>query len=411
MTGTGEHDEVRADVRRWLADNWRSDVPRTEWLARVVDSGLAAPTWAATWYGRGYDRAAAAIVADEFRAVGAPGTQQDEGNLWASTMARFGSEDLKREFLRGLLTEELQCCLLYSEPGAGSDLAGLRTRADRDGDTYVVNGQKVWTSGAHKADYAMLLARTNWDVPKHQGITFCWLPMNQQGVEVRPIRQITGESHFNEVFLTDAEVPKSNVLGAVDGGWQVLQTALAIERSIMGNEERRRTATARDGARPSGPGSHRIAERLIEMARQLDRADPLIRDAIARVYSMQAVHQWTGMRASAETVDGGSLLMSLGKLAMSRLRHYSATVQTRLVGADAMLDGDSSELGAESTFLSLNAYYTSIGGGTDQIQRNVLGERVLGLPKEVDPSRDVPFRDFCRVDAIERRAPELDRGS
>jgi len=333
-------------------------------------------------------------VADEFRALGAPGTQQEQCNLWAITMATYGTDELKRQFLRGLLTEELRSCLLYSEPGAGSDLAGLQTRADLDGETYVVNGQKVWSSGAHRADYALLLARTNWDVPKHRGISFFWFPMKQPGVEVRPIRQITGQSHFNEVFITDARVPPSNVLGPVDGGWYVLQTALAIERSIMGSDQRRRSEAGQDNPRPPGPGTTRLAERLVELAHQVECTDPVIRGEIARVYSMQAVQRWTAMRARATARQGGSSpLASLGKLSMSRLLHYSAAVQTRLVGAEALLDGESSELGTESTFRSLNAYYTSIGGGTDQIQQNILGERVLGLPKDQDPSRDVSFRE------------------
>jgi alkylation response protein AidB-like acyl-CoA dehydrogenase len=310
-------------------------------------------------------------------------------------MAMFGSDGLQRDFLPRLLTGDLQCCLLYSEPGAGSDLAGLRTSAVPHGETYVVNGQKVWSSGADRADYALLLARTNWDAPKHGGITFFWFPMRQPGVDVRPIRQITGASHFNEVFITDARVPRANVLGPVDAGWRVLQSALAIERSIMGEEKPTREQP--DGARPFGPGSTRIAERLLELAAETGRGDPVIRQEIARVYTQQSVHRWTAMRAAtAAREDGSSSLASLGKLSMSRLRHHSARVQARVVGAEAMLDGASSELGAESTFTSLNAFYTSIGGGTDQIQQNILAERVLGLPKDVDPSRNVSFREVMK---------------
>ena len=144
----------------------------------------------------------------------------------------------------GLLKREIVQCLLYSEPAAGSDLAGVRTRAERDGDDYVINGQKVWTSGAAHAHYGMLLARTDWDVPKHKGLTFFFFPMKQPGVEVRPLRQITDESHFNEVFITDARVPAANIMGGLNNGWRVLQTALAYERSTMGDRPR--------GARNSG---------------------------------------------------------------------------------------------------------------------------------------------------------------
>ncbi len=145
-----------------------------------------------------------------------------------------GSDDTKRRFLRGALIGDLQFCLLYSEPGAGSDLAGIQCRAERDGDEWVVNGQKVWTSGGHTAEYGLLLARTDWDVPKHQGVSYFVFPMRQPGVEVCPIKMITGESHFNEVFLDDARTPHAHLLGEVNGGWAVMQTALAYERALMG---------------------------------------------------------------------------------------------------------------------------------------------------------------------------------
>jgi alkylation response protein AidB-like acyl-CoA dehydrogenase len=184
------------------------------------------------------------------------------------------------------------------------------------------------------------------------------------------------------------------VLGPVDGGWAVLQTALATERSIMGSSDRRRTSSRPGAPRSPDQSGVRVADRLIEVAHKVGRVDASVRDAIAKVYSMQAVNQWTGLRARAEADRRGrSPLVSLGKLAMSRLLHYGAAVQSRVVGAEALLDLESSALGSESTFLSLNAFYTSIGGGTDQIQQNILAERVLGLPREHDPSRDVAFRE------------------
>src|SRR5690606_23080308 len=184
------------------------------------------------------DEAAEAVEA-VFAAAGAPGPGQDKYNLWAGTLLAHGGDELKARMLRPLLLDEVAMCLLYSEPGAGSDLAAIRTTAVRDGDEWVVNGQKVWTSGAQGADYGMLIARTDWDQPKHRGITFFWFPMRQDGVEVRPLRQATGDARFNEVFLTDARVPDSHRLGELGKGWWVLQTALTYERAVMGVTQRR----------------------------------------------------------------------------------------------------------------------------------------------------------------------------
>src|SRR5918994_763741 len=184
-----------------------------------------------------------AVVAEEFRCVGAPGSRQDVHNLWANTLLAFGTDALKRKLIRPLLVDEVTMCLLYSEPGAGSDLAALQTRADRDGDEFVVTGQKVWTSSAHKADYGMLVARTNWDAPKHRGISFFFLPMHQPGIDVRPIKQITGESHFNEVFIDAARVPAENLRGP-----PILRCANASPRSTRGA---RSTDGTHNGPRPS----------------------------------------------------------------------------------------------------------------------------------------------------------------
>ena len=289
-------------------------------------------------------------------------------------------------------------CLLYSEPGAGSDLAALQTRADRDGDEYIVTGQKVWTSSAATADYGMLVTRTDWDVPKHQGISFFFLPMKQDGIEVRPIKQITGESHFNEVFIDQARVPAENLLGGLGEGWRVLQTALAYERSVMGDLARgpRKVEGAEEATGAPGFGAE---VDLGTVARAYGRADdPVIRQEIVRIHTLRTVNKWNAMRAKAQLGQGEAApILSLGKLAMSRILHEGAAVQGRIIGAAAMLDGPENPDGDAANFLALNAYFTSIGGGTDQIQRNIIGERVLGLPKEPDVDRDVPFRDVQKA--------------
>ena len=235
---------------------------------------LGGAALAGEWYGRGLTDEQGRIVEREFARVGAPGAGQDRTQLYANTLLARGTRS-QTEADRPLLKGEVTMCLLYTEPGAGSDLAGVRTRAELEGDHYVVNGQKVWTSAAATADYGMLIARTNWDVPKHQGLSFFFLPMKQKGVEVRPLRQITNESHFNEVFFTDAIVPAENLLGELGQGWSVLQTALAYERSVMGEGAR--------GPRSSVAES-KGEEPLIALAREAGRlSDPLLRQDIARV--------------------------------------------------------------------------------------------------------------------------------
>ncbi len=378
-------EQLKDEVRAWLADHWDPN-NRAGFLAKVVEARWAVPRWPAEWFGRGLDDALARIVEREFAAVGAPGTGQDRTNLWANTVLAKGTEPLKHLLVGPLLRQEVGMCLLYSEPGAGSDLAGIRTRADRTAEGWVVNGQKVWTSSAATADYGMLIARTDWDVPKHRGISFFFLPMKQPGVEVRPLRQITNEAFFNEVFITDATVPADNLLGREGEGWGVLQTALAYERSVMGELAR----GARSGAKEAdGPAP------MVALAREAGViADPLVRQDIARVTALRQLNALNTARAKADLGQGtSSSLMSLGKLAMSRILHEEARLRTALLGAGSLLEGADHPRAEDANFLSLNAYFTSIGGGTDQIQRNIIGERVLGLPKEPEVDRDVPFRE------------------
>ena len=389
-------DTVRNEVRGWLDENWNPEwrtqaqagPDRVAWLTRVVEAGWAAPQWPTDWFGRAYDDARGRVVREEFARVGAFGTGQDRTNLWINTLLTFGTESLKRELIPGLMRGEVEMCLLYSEPGAGSDLAGVRTRVERDGDDWVVNGQKVWTSGAATADYGMLIARTDWDVPKHKGLSFFFLPMKQPGVEVRPLRQVTNESHFNEVFITNARAPAANLLGKVGEGWKVLVTALAYERSVMGESAR-------------GPRSGAAVERapgedeLVALAREAGKLDdPAIRQRLAQVIAWRKLNDLNTARGKAELGQGtSSSIMSLGKLAMSRILHETARLRTDLLGSESLLEGPDHPRAEDANFLSLNAYFTSIGGGTDQVQRNIIAERVLGLPKEPEVDKDMPFRD------------------
>ncbi|WP_165438192.1 acyl-CoA dehydrogenase [Pseudonocardia sediminis] len=384
---------VRGEVRAWLAEHWDprhrdSPADRAAWRERVVDSGYAVPRWPREALGLGMSDADADAVEEEFRSVGAPGSGQDRVNLWANTVLAFGTPELRDQLLRPLLLDRVTMCLLYSEPGAGSDLAAVRTTAVADGGEFVVDGQKVWTSGAARADYGMLIARTDPDVPKHRGLSFFFLPMDQDGVEVRPLRQMTGEAHFNEVFLTGARVAATHMLGAPGQGWRVLQTALAYERAALA--ESNIGASVRSGRAVDASGE----VDLVGLARRHGRlSDPLVRDDIARLLTLRAVNRWNNQRAQAELEQGtSSPVASLGKLLMSRMVHLDGAVQTAIVGPEAMLEGTAHPDGDEANFAAMNAYFTSIGGGTDQIQRTIVGERILGLPKEPEVDKDVPFR-------------------
>jgi alkylation response protein AidB-like acyl-CoA dehydrogenase len=389
-------DDVRAEVRAWLADNVDPALGRAEWSQKVFDAGWSAPSWEPAWGGRGLSSAQSRLVATEFANVGAYGTGADRADMLSCTVRDLGTEEQKHRLIPPSVRGETRWCLLYSEPGAGSDLAGLRTRADRDGDDWIVNGQKVWTSFAKTADYGLLVARTDWDVPKHKGISFFIFPMRQPGVEIRPIHQITGESEFNEVFITDARVHDSHRLGDLNAGWWVLQTALMYERVAMGGGRRGPAMRSTKGATAAAHGSIPSPDiSLLALARKTGKsADHHFRQELMRLHCMRMTNEWNGERARAAAEAGGaSPLASLGKLYMAQILHYAARIQGHLLGMEASLLGDEDSVTFAHNYSQLNAYFFSIGGGTDQIQRNIIGERVLGLPKEPETDREVAFKN------------------
>ena len=238
---------LRGELRAWLGEHWDPALGLVEWRTRLSDAGWACPTWPARWSGRGAPAAFAEVVADELARAGAPGLPEGVGMmLGAPTILEHGPDDVRERFLRATVTGALSWCQLFSEPGAGSDLAGLTTRAELDGDTWIVSGQKVWNTSAHHADYGLLLARSDWDAPKHRGITYFALPMHQPGVEVRPLRQMNGHASFNEVFLDEARIPADHVVGGIGDGWAVALTTLAHERRLA-THRARASATAQPG--------------------------------------------------------------------------------------------------------------------------------------------------------------------
>ncbi len=308
--------------------------------------------------------------------------------LLGDTLKAFGDRRIRDELLPALLSGRLRAgCLLYSEPGAGSDLAAVQTRADLDGDHYVVNGQKIWTSYARDAQFALLVARTDWDVVKHAGLSFFVVDMNSAGIDVRPIQQITGEIDFNEVFLTEVRVPATRMVGNPGDGWKVLQTALAAERIGMGG-------VASSKSSPAGAGFGDAVRDLVEAARVAGRdADPVVRQEIVKNLSWRLTNSWTGQRALMEARRGSLDLANVGKLAMSRILHSGNDLKFRLQGRQSLVYDYAHPLDYPVDRDLMFGFINSIGGGSDQIQRNIIGERVLGLPRGYEPDRGVPFRD------------------
>lgn len=406
--------EIAAAFREWLDDAWDPERPLLEWRSLLTDSGWAVPSWPTRWFGRGLPTWADRVVADEIRATGAVGPPLGAGmNLAAPTLLAHGSDALNGQILRPTITGEVTWTQLFSEPGAGSDLAGLRTTAVRDGDDWVVNGQKVWNTSAHHADFAMLVARTDWDVPKHAGISYFVLPMRQPGVETRPIVQMNRHQSFNEVFLTDARIPATHLVGTAGDGWRVARTTLMHERTFATLRRQSFAAiTGRTVAEAADESAEHFAtyawypqragraDLLAERAHTRQRSgDPIVHQAIADVESFRRANEWTASRARAARALGRppGPEGSLGKLAASELARRAARAHGSIAGAEGMLTevpGDDDAAVVAEVLVSTPAQ--SIAGGTDEIQHNIIGENVLGLPREPATDRDVPFRSVAR---------------
>lgn len=406
--------EVRAEVREWLAANWDPELSLVEWRNKLVDSGWGMPQWPQEWYGRGLPVALARVVEEEFANVGAVAAAKTGVRLLAAaTLLEHGSELQKKKFLRRILTGEDSWCQLFSEPGSGSDLAGATTRADLQGDFWIINGQKVWTTSAHHADHGLLLARTDWDAPKHDGMSYFVIDIKQPGVDVQPLRQMNGHASFNQVFFTDAKVPVENLVGKVGEGWKVAMTTLAHERrgadglappSKRGRrvgriyaEERAELETANQPYKWYPQRAGRV-DLIIERAKETGaNKDPNARQEIARLMIMAKSAEWTARRARAAQQQGRPQGPegSLGKLAASNVARACARVHTLMAGTEALLTGSESPREGIIAEILVSVPAVSIAGGTDEIQRNIIAERVLGLPKE--PRFDTgPFRNVRR---------------
>ena len=403
---------VRAEVRSWLEANWSPDYGLIEWRHKLIDSGWGMPTWPKAWYGRDLPAALAAVVDEEFARIGAIGVAKTGiRRLAAATLLSHGTDDQKQRFLRRSLSGEDTWCQLFSEPGSGSDLAGAMTRAEFKGNRWVVNGQKVWTTSAHHADWGLLLARTNWDAPKHQGLSYFVIDMHQPSVQVHPLRQMNGHASFNQVFFTDAEIPPENLVLDVGRGWAVATTTLMHERrdadgirnwgqasghvGRIYDEERAEIATVMEPYKWYPQRAGRV-DLVIERAKATGTIrDPAVRQEIAKLLTLAKSAEWTARRARAAQLQGKPQGPegSLGKLASSNVARLAARVHTMISGSDAMLAGADGSLNGTIAEILISVPAGSIAGGTDEIQRNIISERVLGMPKEPRTDNDRPFRD------------------
>jgi alkylation response protein AidB-like acyl-CoA dehydrogenase len=387
---TPDEAAFRATAREWLSANgipkgspedfsaghFAGDMSPDEyvkrcrwWQGQLFEGGWAGISWPKAFGGRGGKSIEEAIFGEEQGKWGVSvGVFAVAFGMVAPTLMQHAREDQQARFLAPMLRGEELWCQLFSEPDAGSDLASLQTRAVRDGEEFVVNGQKVWTSNAQHSEWGILIARTDPDAPRHRGITYFVVDMGTPGIEIRPLRQMNGEAHFNEVFLSDVRVPAANVVGGVDDGWKVAVTTLSNERVAIAG-----------GSGLSDP------ERLLQLARTLGvTSDPLFRQRFAQIWSRSEVIRFLRLRSRTALSQGRrpGPEASVMKLAYARYVKQLGDLAVGMQGAHGQLDHPDARVGGMFQQKWINAVQSSIGGGTDEIQRNIVGERVLGLPRE-----------------------------
>ena len=387
---------LRDQVTAFLASRDPVATEPVEFLRARFDAGLAWVHYPAGLGGQGLPRSLQTAVDAQFAAAGAPGNHPERNGIGlgmaAPTVLAFGTPEQQQRWLRPLWTGEEIWCQLFSEPGAGSDLANLSTRAVRDGDVWTVNGQKVWTSSAHVARWALLVTRTDPSLPKHQGLTYFVCDMTGPGVEVRPLRQATGEAEFNEVFLTDVRIPDDQRLGEVGQGWQVSTATLMNERVSIGG-----------GALPREGGLIGLAARA--WRDQPGQRTPGLHDRLLRLWADAEVARLAGERLRQSLAAGQpGPEGSAAKLVFARLNQEISEFEVELAGEDGLRYDDWTMRRPERvSFLDRGTGYrflrckgNSIEGGTSEILRNIIAERVLGLPPEIRVDKNVPWKDLPR---------------
>jgi alkylation response protein AidB-like acyl-CoA dehydrogenase len=355
-----------------------------EFQAKVAAAGLAGLTYAKEFGGAGLTPAHDRIWREEYGKY--PDMTSEltiSHGMCLPVLNQFGTPEQKARFMGDNIAARTMWCQMFSEPGAGSDVASLQTKAERDGDEWVINGQKVWTTLGHVSDYGVIIARTNPDAPKHAGISMFILDMKAPGVEIRPIHQIDGGKHFNEIFFTDVRIPADWLLGELNNGWNQATAMLMYERVAIGTGS-------------SSGVSHPSADKLIEDATKLGKiTDPVLRQELMKIWSEETTKSLVSMRTRAELKAGKAPGPggSLGKLHGAKIARMLRSLIGQVHGADiaAFETGDKAEFQSR---MILTSFAANIAGGTDEIQKNIIGDRVLGLPREPSVDKDVAFRDL-----------------
>ena len=411
LTYPAEAEEFRAEIRSWLEANLPADWGQREmtgeekaefskaWNEKLFEGGWICASWPKEYGGKGLSTIQNVVLNEEFARVGAPMRGDFFGDtLVGPTILQWGTEEQKQQFLPGILKGQIAWCQGFSEPNAGSDLASLKCKAELDGDEWVINGQKVWTTQAQYADYCFLLARTDQEAAKHAGISYLLVPMDQPGVEIRPIVQPDGSAEFNEVFFTDARCPKENVVGGVNNGWKVAMTTLGFERGSSATTSHRRF--------------EKELEDILDIAKENGAVQrPVIRQRLMRQWSKIQIMRINGLRTLSASLSGKKDfgVMALGatnKMFWSETHRDTMEVAIDVLGLHGqILTGDPDtdfvpgigrrEAAQDYPVSPLQAQFffsrsETIWGGTAEIQRNIVGERVLGLPKEPKPEKELP---------------------
>ncbi|MGH1488690.1 MAG: acyl-CoA dehydrogenase family protein [Acidimicrobiales bacterium] len=405
-------EQVQQQVAQWVAENWSNEITVREWWAKLADAGYSSPGLPPEVGGLGWPGNLTATVMAGLAKAGALGSPGGIGLLLtAPTLASVGSQAQIDRYMRPILDGTEGWCQLFSEPQAGSDLAGLQTKAERDGDEWIVTGQKVWTSTAQSADRAILIARTDPEAPKRRGITYFVMKMDQPGVEIRPLREMTGHSVFNEVFLDGARVSQADVVGELHEGWRVANTTLAFERAGAGHGgatfaaalpgsrsgDLDRPASSFVGVKSPISGAavgRRHLKALTEIAEKKGRIDdPVVRQALAGVHSDHQIIKLMGWKAKAAPNTRTGAEGNIAKIYNSGAVAAARDAANMLLGPEGQLIESE---GAAGMFQEMTLFSPAppIYAGSDQIQRNVIGERALGLPREPGPSPDTPFSEL-----------------
>ena len=414
MPTTDSRSPQLGELEQWIADNWDPAAPVSQWWEKLAAAGLTNPSLPAP-FGRDWGRVETRQLATALRGAGVIGAPAGLGMMLAApTILEHGTPAQIQQFVPAILNGTDSWCQLFSEPGAGSDLAGLQTRAIRDGDEWVVSGQKVWTSEGSHADWGMLIARTDSDAPKHRGISWFAFPMRQDGVDVRPLREMTGRSLFTEVFIDSARVPHANLIGDLNDGWRVANTTLVVERSSIGGGHGMAYAAAHPGSlaghrnKPAGdfvgkrlalaaggvgPGSLSL---LTEEARKRGCIDDSrVRSGLVGLHIDLELIRLSTMRGRIKANRTGGE-GNLAKLRMTATLKRVRDLAGQILGADLTLWGEAAPTGGQMQEMTVFSPAPSIYGGTDEVQRNIVGERVLGLPKEPGPNKDTPFTELSQ---------------